>query len=191
MNIVNVLLAPGIMCLGLVLVYLATKKKGQSRIQKSTLLSVAWLAVALSFFVFTKVHGNEYGFVWGSGVLGILAWGIISWKALSNVGGKRKSTSRTVNPAGVNTLSVKQQRLKHLGVFFVAVPLSLVSITLFSLASALLLPFEFEGQVAFAALSFPVWLGLSSFLVYFYQKPSRDALILVFVASISAAWIFV
>lgn len=168
-----------LMALGLLFVYVNWKKKSPN-FKLAALLG--WLMVVISSSLFIYLHGKEFGIVIALGTLSLMAWCFVVFNI------KRSSNAKKLRIHNSND-SVSS-KLQLIGMFIVAGPINIVACSLFSMAWVLVLPTDRVDQMSLAALSFPTLFGLVCCLVYMYQKPLRDMIVLCSISIISALWIF-
>ncbi|MEX2496022.1 MAG: hypothetical protein WD448_08040 [Woeseia sp.] len=136
---------------GVALLYFSWSGRLQRR---APVLVLAWTLVALSFWLWPRAVGVEFGTVMASLQLSLAAWVLII--ANPHV---RRSRGRRQEPATTN-LPRLQAMAWHAARFLLAVPLAAVASTAMVLAAVSLLPWADVDRLALAVLAVPLVWGL-------------------------------
>ena len=166
---------------GVAVLYGSWRKWLQAR---SSLLT-GWLLIALSFWLWTRFAGAEFGLTIASVALPIIGW--IFVVANRHV---RRDNGRRQQPQSAH-LPPLRAILRHAGIFLLAVPLAACCSTFLVLATARLLPWDDANRLAFAILTVPLAWGVLAYWACADRRPLRPAMGLVAGASAAATLLYI
>jgi hypothetical protein len=164
------------------LLYASWRKRLQP---KRLVVTCGWLLIAVSFWLWTRSVGAEFGTV-----IAALQLSIVAWIFVLNNRHIRHSNGRRQAPVGVN-LPRFRAVLYHSGRFLVAVPLAACSGTVLVLAGVALLPWSDVNRLAFAVLMVPVTWGAFAYWSCLDTRLLRPALGLFAAGTLGAMVLYI
>ncbi|MGH8167918.1 MAG: hypothetical protein ACREQ1_11805 [Woeseiaceae bacterium] len=167
---------------GVAALYASWRKRLQP---KSVVIPAGWFLIALSFYLWMRVGGAEFGPVLAALQLSIVAW--IFVLANRHV---RRDNGRRQEPVSVQ-LPPFRAILRHAAIFLLAVPLAACSATLLTLAVSTLLPWNDVDRLAFSIVLMPLAWGALAYWACADSRLLRPALGLVAGGSLSVALLYI
>lgn len=152
---------------------------------KGVVIACGWFLIALSFYLWMRAGGAEFGPVLAALQLSIVAWVFVL--ANRHV---RRDNGRRQEPASVS-LPPLRAILRHAAIFLLAVPVAACSAILSVLAVSTLLPWNDVDRLAFAILVVPLAWGACAYWACSDSRLLRPALGLVAGGSLGAALLYI
>lgn len=149
-------------------------------------VAAGWLSALAGILVWANAAGGEFGTSYALIAVSLVAWAVCA------LGVERRQVKPARNAGGVvaDTLGATSGWHK-LGTFMTAGPIACVSTCLATVALSGFLPFVSGNRMAFAALAYPLAWGAVSVWICASAHLGRNALILLAVAAVAAAVLFV